>query len=49
MTAKRELTVPFEVRGQRGLINVRALPNDDPWASGHSAVLAARYPAWEFA
>jgi hypothetical protein len=38
MAAKRELTVPFELRGQRGLINVRVLPNDDPWASGHQLV-----------
>ena len=36
---RRELSVPFEVRGQRGLINIRVLPNDDPWASGHQLVV----------
>lgn len=36
---RRELSVPFEVRGQRGLINVRVLANDDPWASGHQLVM----------
>lgn len=36
---RRELSVPFDVRGQRGLINVRVLPNDDPWASGHQLVV----------
>jgi len=36
---RRELSVPFEVRGQRGLINIRVLPNEDPWASGHQLVV----------
>ena len=36
---RRELSVPFEVRGQRGLINIRVLANDDPWASGHQLVV----------
>jgi hypothetical protein len=35
---RRELSVPFEVRGQRGLVNIRVLANDDPWASGHQLV-----------
>ena len=26
---RRELSVPFEVRGQRGLVNVRVVANDD--------------------
>ena len=36
---RRELSVPFEVRGHRGLINIRVLANDDPWASGHQLVV----------
>ncbi|GAA0944318.1 hypothetical protein GCM10009554_38400 [Kribbella koreensis] len=36
---RRELSVPFEVRGQRGLINIRVLANDDPYASGHQLVV----------
>lgn len=36
---RRELSVPFEVRGQRGLINIRVLANDDPYASGHELVV----------
>ncbi|WBQ03254.1 hypothetical protein [Kribbella sp. CA-293567] len=37
---RRELSVPFEVRGHRGLVNIRVLANDDPWASGHQLVAA---------
>lgn len=36
---RRELTVPFETRGQRGLVNIRVLANNDPWASGHQLVV----------
>ncbi|MFI5693531.1 hypothetical protein ACIA58_16915 [Kribbella sp. NPDC051586] len=36
---QREKSIPFEVRGQRGLISVRVVPNDDPWASGHQLVV----------
>lgn len=36
---RRELSVPFEVRGQRGLVNVRVVANDDPWASGHQLLV----------
>ncbi|ADB31389.1 hypothetical protein Kfla_2313 [Kribbella flavida DSM 17836] len=36
---RRELSVPFETRGHRGLVNVRVLANDDPWASGHQLVV----------
>jgi hypothetical protein len=36
---RRELSVPFETRGQRGLINVRVVANDDPWASGHQLIV----------
>lgn len=40
MAVRRELAVQFEIRGQRGLINVRVVPNQDPWASGHQLVAA---------
>jgi hypothetical protein len=36
---RRELSLPFETRGHRGLISVRVIPNDDPWASGHQLVV----------
>ncbi|MFC9692255.1 hypothetical protein ACFTSF_27145 [Kribbella sp. NPDC056951] len=36
---RRETSVPFETRGHRGLISVRVIPNDDPWASGHQLVV----------
>jgi hypothetical protein len=36
---RRELSLPFETRGHRGLISVRIVPNDDPWASGHQLVV----------
>ncbi|MFF1817562.1 hypothetical protein ACFVWG_09710 [Kribbella sp. NPDC058245] len=36
---RRELSLPFETRGHRGLISVRVVPNDDPWASGHQLVV----------
>ncbi|MEV0284443.1 hypothetical protein AB0H36_10035 [Kribbella sp. NPDC050820] len=36
---RRELSVPFETRGHRGLIAIRVVPNDDPWASGHQLVV----------
>ncbi|GAA1599102.1 hypothetical protein GCM10009789_61440 [Kribbella sancticallisti] len=36
---RRELSVPFETRGHRGLVNIRVLANDDPWASGHQLVV----------
>ncbi|TCC50842.1 hypothetical protein E0H75_11795 [Kribbella capetownensis] len=36
---RRELSIPFDVRGHRGLISVRIVPNDDPWASGHQLVV----------
>lgn len=36
---RRELSIPFETRGNRGLISVRIVPNDDPWASGHQLLV----------
>lgn len=33
------MSLPFETRGHRGLISVRVVPNDDPWASGHQLVV----------
>jgi predicted RNA-binding protein with TRAM domain len=36
---RRELSVPFECRGHRGLISIRVLANNDPWASGHQLVV----------
>jgi hypothetical protein len=36
---QRERSIPFETRGQRGLITVRVVPNEDPWASGHQLVV----------
>lgn len=36
---RRELSVPFETRGHRGLITIRVVPNDDPWATGHQLVV----------
>jgi hypothetical protein len=36
---RRESSIPFDTRGHRGLISVRIVPNDDPWASGHQLVV----------
>jgi hypothetical protein len=36
---RQELSIPFETRAHRGLISVRVIPNDDPWASGHQLVV----------